>query len=402
MTLKVLHVIPSVSVADGGPSRAMALMEQGLSGAGVSVTTLTSDFGLGRGNSRQAASGLIRRVHCPLWTAPYKIAPGMVSYLRENVRSFDVVHIHALFSFAPTVAAWSCQAYGVPYIIRPLGTLANYGLTARRKALKRLSIRCVEARHLERAAAVHFTAQMEFDEAVQLGIPMRGVVIPIGVAASVNTAPAIDLRLDHPVLQGRRIVLYLSRIDPKKNIETLIDAFASSERLRAHSALVVAGSGEPAYVASLRERAARQGLGDLVVWLGHVDGDRKVAAFAAADIYCLPSFSENFGIAAVEAMLAGLPVVLGAGVAIAADVEAADAGLAVAPEAAAVGSALEQLTSDAEQAKLMGQEARRLAVAEYSISAMSRRLISLYEEICGKSHRTQADSIVAGGIGRVG
>lgn len=381
--LRVLHVIPSVSTRDGGPSRAIGVMERALSEAGAEVTTLTTDHDLGS-RGMAGASGTengVRRIYARKWLAPYKVAPGLVPHLLRAVKTHDVVHIHALFSFATTAAALAARRSAVPYVVRPLGSLSRYGLRARRRRLKQLSMAMIEGPILRGAAAVHFTSQAEYEEAEAIGVPMRGVVIPLGVDAE-GGPPAAPLQ--HAALAGRRVILFLSRLDPMKNLEALIDAVAVSPALRGTCALVIAGTGGSGYVASLKARAAAAGLSEHTVWLGHVEGAQKMAVFAAADVLVLPSFSENFGIVAVEALLAGVPCVLGRGVAIAQAIEQAGAGMTVEPEAPAVARALEQvLGSDPALAHAMGLRARQLAASEFSTAIMARRLIALYEDVRG-------------------
>jgi glycosyltransferase involved in cell wall biosynthesis len=145
--------------------------------------------------------------------------------------------------------------------------------------------------------------------------------------------------------------------------------------------LLIAGNGQPAYVRSLKTLAQSLGVGSQVVWLGHVEGARKVAAFAVANVFVLPSLSENFGIAAVEALLAGLPCVLGRGVAIARDVEAAGACLAVAPDAGSIASGLTQLLDDETWRHDLGRRGRQFAEQSYSTQAMADRLTNLYRSL---------------------
>jgi glycosyltransferase involved in cell wall biosynthesis len=383
--LRVLHVIPSVSSADGGPTKAVAAMERALSEAGLLVTTLTTDHDrpaeVPLSSGCPAGSNGVRRLYTRKWTNAYKVSPGLAFELLKSVRSYDVVHIHALFSFAPTIAAWAARLFGVPYIVRPLGTLSQYGMTVRRRRLKWISVALIERHVLREAAAVHFTSQAELEEARKLGLPFRGVVVPLGVEPIAHCADG-GLKQEHPALVGRKVVLFLSRLDPKKNLETLIDAIAQSDMLKQSCALLIAGSGEASYVEGLKVRAVRAGVADHIVWLGHVEGGRKAAAFAAADVYALPSFSENFGVAAVEALFAGLPCVLGQGVAIAGEVERGRAGIAVAPEARTIRRALEQLLGDANLRQSMSIQARALAEREYSARTMAQRLIALYEDVC--------------------
>jgi glycosyltransferase involved in cell wall biosynthesis len=361
-------------------------MERALSSAGIAVTTLATDHG----NEFETPASLgegVARVYARKWISPYKVAPGLVTQLSRHLSSHDVVHIHAMFSFAPTVAAWMARGFDVPYIVRPLGTLCTYGITTRRRRLKQLSIDLVESRILRNAAAVHFTSKSEFDEARSLGLSFRGVVIPLGI----EREPACSrgaLRAAYPSVVGRQVVLFLSRLDPKKNVEGLIDAMALSDTLKRSTMLLIAGSGAPAYLYSLKARAAAAGVTDHIVWLGHVEGEQKRAVLAAADIFALPSFSENFGIAVVEALLAGLPCVVGQGVAIATEIAGAGAGLAVTPDPRAIAEALEWILGNDDMRRQMGQRGLSFAEREYSTGAMAQRLIKLYEEVRRESRLT--------------
>lgn len=385
--MRVLHVIPSVAMTEGGPSAAIRLIERGLTSAGLSVTTLTTDHGMGaeipaNGQDLASARGAVApdRVYMPIRLNFYKVAPGMLGWLDRNLRSFDVVHVHALFSFAPVAAALAARRSGTPYIVRPLGTLSIYGMSERRRALKAMSVRLIEGRVLKDAAAVHFTSEVEREEAAGQGLKFRASVIPIGIEPGM-VRPERDQGAATPQDHARPNVLYLSRIDPKKNLEALIDAFSISTYLRSSARLTIAGSGDPDYVARLSARIADAGLTSLVTWLGHVEGGKKAAAFVGADVYALPSFSENFGIAAAEAMMAGLPVVLAPGVAIAEEASSAGACLVAGPDPAPLAATLEELLRNEERRRRLSDGARAFARREYSVETMTRRLIGLYEDI---------------------
>jgi glycosyltransferase involved in cell wall biosynthesis len=252
----------------------------------------------------------------------------------------------------------------------------------------------IEGPILRHAAAVHFTSRAELEEAQAIGVPMRGVVIPLGVDVE-DGPPARPLH--HAALADRRVILFLASLDPRKNLEAVIDAVAASAMLRGSCALVVAGTGETGYVAKLKARAAAAGISEYTLWLGHVEGAEKRAALAAADVFALPSFMENFGIAAAEALLAGVPCVLGEGVAIAAAVEEAGAGIRVRPRAPAVAQALEQvLGGEPALVHAMGLRAKALVESEFSTAAMAQRLIALYEEVRSHSRpeaRKRADAL---------
>jgi len=360
-------------------------MERALCAAGVHITTATTDDdGPGRrldAFSKPSQVPGAARIYARKWLEFYKVAPAMVPWLWQHVRDFDVVHIHALFSFPSVAAGIVARWRGVPYVVRPLGTLTSYGVTQRRPLLKRLSLAIFEKAILRRAAAVHFTTQAEWDEAKLLGVPLRGIVVPLGVETE-KLGDAQCLLRSYPQLNRRHVVLYLSRLDPKKNVEELLKAFAAlGPKYRTDAALLIAGDGQPAYVRSLKTLAQSLGVGSQVVWLGRVEGARKVAAFAVANVFVLPSLSENFGIAAVEALLAGLPCVLGRGVAIAQDMEEAGAGLAVAPDAGSIARALTQLLDDEAWRHKLGRRGRQYAEQSYSTQAMADRLTNLYRSL---------------------
>ncbi len=127
--LHVLHVIPSVALAHGGPSRALMNMEQALSERGIAVTTATTDDdGPGRSRRKAGPTGEVvgvQRVYFRKWLGFYKVAPCLLPWLWRHVQDYEVVHIHALFSFTSIAAAWVARMRGVPYVLRPLGTLTH-------------------------------------------------------------------------------------------------------------------------------------------------------------------------------------------------------------------------------------------------------------------------------------
>lgn len=358
-------------------------MEQALLAAGVDVTIATTDDdGRGRSAARVSIAPLDRpdRFCARKWIDRYTVAPALVPWLWTHVPAFDVVHIHALFSFPSTVAAWIARAHAVPYVVRPLGTLSSFGMTARRPLAKQASLCLNEAHVLRGAAAVHFTSEIERLEAEALNVAMRSVVIPLGLA----TPAAGDrhrLFSRHPELTGRRVVLFLSRLDPKKNLEALLAALVDIAQPHGDVALLVAGVGDPAYERHLRQRAEHLGIAPRVVWAGHLDGADKADAFAAADVFALPSLSENFGIAAIEAMSSGCACVVGRGVGDAATWAGEGAAVAVPPEREALAGAIIRLLDDDAARHALGQRAKSVAQTRYGSEAMGRSLLDLYQRI---------------------
>ena len=388
--MKVLHVIPSLSLKHGGPSVALPLMARALESMGVEVSVATTDDD-GPGLRTPAPIGTpvvvagSTRYYFRRQVEFYKYSHPLAVWLADSVAKFDVVHVHALFSHASVAGARAARRARVPYVVRPLGVLGTYGMSRRRPLLKRLSFHWIERKLLRDAAAIHYTSESERDEAEQQGVTGASVVIPLGLdLAGFDHLPGREAFLRRwPCATGRKVVLFLSRIDPKKGLEVLIEAFVEVKRMEPRALLAIGGAGDASVLAALRRRVESRGLASDVLWLGFLDEPSKLEAFGGADAFVLPSLSENFGIAAVEALAAGLPSVLTEEVGVSRGVAAAKAGLVVAGEPREVSTALLRILGEAGLAEALSRNAQALVRESYSLEAMGRNLKRLYEDILG-------------------
>ncbi len=385
--LRVLHVIPSVGPLRGGPSVMVRAMARGLARAGLEVHVVATDD-----NARDRLrvphatpvleDGVTYR-YFPRQTRFYTFSWPLTRWLARHVRDYDLVHIHALFSYAAAPAAYWAARAEVPYVVRPLGTLSRWGMEHRHPWLKRLSLCLVERRILCGAGAVHYTSQQERVEATELGVRAPNAVVPLGIDLTpfAELPPRGWLRERVPGSAGRPVALFLSRLDPKKGLDLLLAAFTHARSRRPDLVLVVAGSGDAGFEQGVRRHATRLGLGDSVYWAGFLSGKEKLAALADADLFVLPSYSENFGTAVVEAMAAGLPVVISDRVGIHREVAAARAGLVVPCEQEAVADAMLRLTVDSALRGELGAHGRELARRRFSIASMTDNLLGMYGDV---------------------
>jgi glycosyltransferase involved in cell wall biosynthesis len=376
--VKILHVIPSLALEDGGPTHAMIMMEKALSGQGVEVTTATT-----WGKNTQSLhdlhgfNGNVRRYYGSRWTTFYKFSPSLFFWLLRHCREYEVVHIHALFSFSSLAAAVAALWHGVPYVIRPLGTLSRYGVSQHRPLIKSISLRLVEGPLIRRASAIHFTSRIEEAEADSYNESPFNIVIPLAVEMPAEITEVCPFEAD----DGQLVILYLSRLDPKKNIEGLISAFGLLAPHYPTAKLIVVGDGPDEFVQSLKLRAEANGVAERIDWTGYLEGMNKWAALARADIFVLPSFSENFGIAAAEALMAGKACLLGEGVALSEDVRREKAGLVTEAGVDSIVANLKLLMENAELRRQLGERARRFSEQSFSPDKMAVRLIDLYKRI---------------------
>jgi glycosyltransferase involved in cell wall biosynthesis len=317
-------------------------------------------------------------------TRTYQSSIGLVSWLFRHTAEFDLVHIHSVFTFPATVAAAIAYLKSVPYVVRPLGVLNRFGVHSGRAWAKRLSIRLIEGTLLRRAAAVQFgsaTERRETEEVCPLG---KGVVIPNPVDLQ---PPALHglFRARYPLIGDRPIILFLARLSPVKGVELLLEAFQIVRKKNPRAVLVVAGSGDDSYVHALRARAGKLGIAAHVVWTGFLDRPEKAAAMADANVFVVPSQSESFGLAAVEALAAGVPTVMTEGVGIADEVAASGAGLVVRADAPSLAGSIERILGDTELASSLSSRAATLVKSRYRPDAIAAQLVRLYDEIGARS-----------------
>ena len=380
MTPSVLHVIPALAPRYGGPSVAVVGMCRALTIAGASVLVATTDADgpdrlpvtVGQVQDWEETPTIFFRRR---FGESYKWSAGLVHWLQSHVRDFDLVHVHAVFSHASLSAGKACREAGVPYVVRPLGTLDPWSLdrhALRKKVLFRLAAR----QFLSGASAMHYTSDEE-RRLAERGMPWLppGVVVPLGVDERLFDAS------DRAVPAGP-YVLALSRLDAKKGLELLIAAFhgLAHDTTCARWTLVIAGAGDSAYVDRLRQLTHDGAAASRIVFRGWVDGADRAALFQGASLFALPSHQENFGVALAEAMASGVPVLVGPGVNLGRGLEAAGAGWVVLQECDAWHAALvHAMTHDLERTD-GGRNARRFA-EQFRWPTVAAQLLAMYDRV---------------------
>jgi glycosyltransferase involved in cell wall biosynthesis len=314
----------------------------------------------------------------------FKYSRPLAAWLRARVAEFDVAHVHAVFSHACLAAGGACRAAGVPYVVRPLGSLDPWSL-GRRRWGKRLLWLAAGRGLLRGAAAVHYTTEAE-RRGAEAGLGLaRGVVIPLGVdEALLEAGPDRGaFGRGEPAVGDAPYVLALGRIHPKKGLDALIAGFREAVAGGGLDGwrLVVAGDGDPGYVAGLRRLAAAPELGGRVVFPGWLTGDRRRDAVAGAAVLALPSRQENFALAVVEALACGVPVLVSPEVGLADDVRAAGAGWIAPGAPAALRDALLAAAAGGAERARRGAAGRALVRARFTWPAVAAALLDLYARL---------------------
>jgi glycosyltransferase involved in cell wall biosynthesis len=381
--MRILQIVPSISLVYGGPSQMVLGLSAALARAGVEVTVLTTDS---NGDTGQAPLDVplyhpveqdgyqVRYFRCSPFRR-YKFSLDLLRWLYQHAKEFDLAHIHALFSPVSSFAATVARSRHLPYILRPLGTLDPADLQKKRQ-LKQIYAALLEKPNIAGAAAIHFTSLQEAKVSERFGVSTKDLVIPLGVTPSPT--------LNKGELQSKiPIVLYMSRIDPKKGLNLLLPALENllAEGFKFHFVLAGGNPQDQAYEAKIKAQVQGSPLVEHTTITGFVTGDRKTNFLQQADLFVLPSYYENFGIAVAEAMASGTPVVISDGVYIWQDVQQAEAGWIASLTLESLMKALRLALSNAEERRLRGEKGKEYALRHYSWDAIAQQTIGAYQEI---------------------
>jgi glycosyltransferase involved in cell wall biosynthesis len=388
--MRVLHVVPTYLPAwrHGGPIYAVHGLAKALVARGHEVTVFTTDVhGAGRLDvpldTPVDIDGVTVRYFPIAFPRRLYRSPAMGAALAPQMAKTDLVHLHSVFLWPTSAAAHAALRAGVPWLLAPRGMLVGDLLRRRGWLRKRLWIALAERRTVEQAAGLHVTSLLEGEEAARLGLRLPEIhVVPNGVEPEPTVpgaalAPAVRAALDRPPL-----LLYLGRVSWKKGLDRLIPALAQAPG----ATLAIAGNDEEGYRATLEKLAAKNGVAERVLFLGPVHGADKAALFAGAAALVLPSYSENFGNAILEAMAAGCPVVVTPAVGLAGVVSETGAGLVVEGNAFLLGNALHDLLADPERRAEMGRRGAE-AARRFAWGEIAARMEAVYAEVLAGARR---------------
>lgn len=343
----------------GGPVVKVRSLAKGLVKRGHHVTVLTADLGLSGVNGFGAkieryewgwrwedegveAIYLPTRGHYRAFT----LNPGIAGFCAASLRSFDVVHVFGLYDLLGPAAGHFCRREGVPYVVEPMGM---YRPIDRGLWLKRLWHATMGTRLFRDSARVIATSDIERQELLEGGIPAAKVAIRyngIDVSSCTPLPPRGTFRSKWKIAAEQPMILFLSRLIPRKGADILIEAFAQACPESGY--LVIAGpEGETGYRAYLERRASETGAGARVRFTGALYDEDKKAALADADVFALPSRYENFGNAVAEAIASGVPAIVTNTCGIQSLV-GGRAGLVIAPNKQELADALRRLIYDEE------------------------------------------------------
>jgi len=384
--MRIVHVVPTYlpAVRYGGPIFAVhglcrALVSRGhtievvttnLNGAGKSAVPVGVPVTLDGVRVRYFSSDFLRRLS---W------APALAQALRREVGGFDLVHLHSVFLWPTWAAARLARRAHVPYLISPRGMLVKELIEQRSRLTKAVWINLIEKSNLEQASAIHVTSELEAAEIRRFKWQLPQVVmVPNGVEELETAARGEPSRDVAEITSHQPLVLFLGRISWKKGLDRLLKAFA----LTSLGTLAIVGTDDEGLVLRMQRLAEQLQIDNRVRFLPRtVLGYDKEHLFAAARLFVLPSYSENFGNTVLEAMQRGLPVVVTPEVGAATIVREARGGIVVQGDPEPFGAAINRLINDSTLARSMGESGRRYVFEHYAWTLIAAQMEVLYESV---------------------
>lgn len=229
------------------------------------------------------------------------------SYIKNNLKNFDIVHLHGYRTYSNIVSSQYCFNYGIPYVLQPHGT--TY-IVFKKQGLKRLFDKRFGYKIIEKANVIISLNETKKIQIEKMGAEVDKIkIIPNGIdIETFNKIPDKGtFRNKYSISEGDRLILYVGRIHKSKGIDILINSFAKLQNNLSDSKLALVGP-DDGYIREMKKIVNNFKINDNVIFTGFVDAEIKNASYIDADVFVTPDFT-GFPITFLEAMFFGLPII---------------------------------------------------------------------------------------------
>lgn len=387
--MRLLFVTPFYKPAHvyGGPTRSISSLCENLAKIGCDVTVYTTnangsvDLPLDT-EVPHSVDGVTVRYFPRKFRGNYFYSPRLRSACRQSVGDFMLMYVASNWGYPFLPACRSAHEAGVPYVVSP--RLSFNRNPWKGKYLKKMTYHCLlERRWINHAGALHYTTEMERKDSewLRLQPPPFIVTNPVNLMEFEKLPLRGTFRRAWGIPEDGKVVLFLGRIEPRKGLDITLHSFRQAALSHPDALLVLAGPEEDAYVQSLKKLAEKLGITGRVLFPGYLDAVSRLSALADSDVFLLTSYAENFGVAVVEAMAAGLPVIVSDQVGIAEDIHRDGAGVVVPLDAAEVGRELAGLLASPEAREDLSRNAVQSAKKRYFPPMVAKDMLTEFEKV---------------------
>lgn len=361
--MKVVHYIPSIDRSSGGTTAYMQLLANEL-GELVELYIVSHEspnpVKIGNCQIRYISHSILGEMKKEWWVLLNEIHP-------------DIVHVNCCWMPGCAFTQKWAQQLGYKIVLTPHGMLEPWIIKRHYWTKKVPALLLYQKQAVVKADYLHATAQSEKENLLKLNYNNKIEIIANGIEVK-NVALKTSWN-------RKKEILFLSRIHVKKGINFLIEATANLKTELQGYTINIAGEGEESYINELKQLASKLGIADLIHFIGGVYGDEKWELFRKADLFVLPTHSENFGIVVAEALACGTPVITTQGTPWQ-ELESYHCGWWTEIGTEATTKALKEFLQCTEvQLKQMGKNGRRLMEEKYSSQKMAHSMVNLYRKI---------------------
>ncbi len=380
--MKALFTAYSLSRRYGGIFNTMRLLGRALAEAGVSVSAVgvADEFS----EPDRASWKPVVPQSCPaLGSRAFGYAPELARVLGENAA--DLVHAHGLWTYTSLASRRHCQDRRLPYMVSPHGMLDPWALRQSRWK-KRMAWSFYEKAHLAGATCLHALCSAEVEAIRAVGLRNPVCVIPVGVELPVGLPGVAPWSGQIP--PGEKVLFYFGRLHPKKGLKELLAGWTAAAGSPAPAwHLVIAGWDQIGYEPELRAVLAGRPAAGRVHFLGGLSEPNKAAAFAQADAFVLPSFSEGLPMVVLEAWANAKPALITPQCNLPIGYQRG-AAIQIQPDPASITSGLHTLFAMSEiERQAMGQRGRALIEERFLWPQVAAEFQAVYAWISGRGNK---------------
>lgn len=391
--MRILHIIPSIPKSRGGPSQAIIEMVKALrktENLEVEIAT-TNDNGKSLLNVPLQKKVVYQGV--PIYffhrfspknhkIREYAFSSQLTRWFWHEIHKYDLIHIHAIFSYLPTAAMLISRLKNKKYIVQPHGLLCNWALE-QNKHQKNIYLKLIEKQNLKNSSGLIFTSEKESCEALaNFKKKIFNITVPLGLKSStflVDRNASKEIRSHYNISFTEPIILFLSRLHEVKGLEYLIPALAKVKDYPFN--FIIAGSGTEEYEAEVKALLDKFDMWDKTHMIGFVEGDVKNLLLQGSDLFILTSKLESFGVAVLEALSVGLPVLVTPGVALASVVKDNQLGYVSDLDVNEIADNVRSFLDNPEQAVNISDRASKFVQENYTWDKIALQMIDVYQEV---------------------